>query len=89
MKLYVLITTLGLAASVAVGYWNGKHSAETRFTDACSHRSVALVYDPRSDRQRVFHCFEMKRVDVESVPPEAPAPAQSQAEPLLRGQLVL
>lgn len=79
MKLYILLTALGLAASGALGYWNGKDSAQDGFVSACLDSRMAVVYDRGSDEHRHFHCFELDAL--EAIKPES--------NPLQEGQLVL
>lgn len=59
MKLYIMLTALGLTASTALGYWNGRESAHAGFVNACLDSRFAVVYDQGSDAHRHFHCFEL------------------------------
>lgn len=80
MKRYVLMTSLALMAGTAVGYWNGKGAAHTRFLTACTDTRVTVVYDYSADEHRHFHCFEL---DTEPSEPSPPTNAS------IEGQLVL
>lgn len=80
MKRYVLMTSLALIAGTALGYWNGKGAAHTRFLSACTDTMVTVVYDYGTDQHRHFHCFEL-----DTAAPESPPPTNASVE----GQLVL
>ena len=79
MRLYILLTVLGLTASGALGYWGGKGTAQASFVNACLDSRFAVVYDQGSDAHRHFHCFELD--DLEAIEPES--------NQLQEGQLVL
>ena len=59
MKLYVLMTSLALAAGTALGYYNGKGAAQTSFAQDCAASSFAVIYDYSMEQTRHFHCFEL------------------------------
>ncbi len=78
MKLYVLMTSLMLAAGAGIGYWHGKGSTEARIVNACMDTRLTVVYDHLNDAHRHFHCFEL-----EARKPAAPPPTSVRAEQLV------
>lgn len=63
MKIYILMTSLALMAGTAIGYLNGKDTAQSQFVSACTDTRVAVVYEYGSDIPRHFHCFELESPD--------------------------
>jgi hypothetical protein len=61
MKIYVLMTSLALAAGTSLGYWTGQGSAETGFVQGCAETGIVAVYDHQFEAHRHFHCFELER----------------------------
>ena len=72
MKIYILITSIALAAGAALGFWTGQGSAETEFSQGCAEMGIVVVYDHLSESHRHFHCFELEE---EAKPPTANKPA--------------
>jgi hypothetical protein len=60
MKIYLLMTSLALAAGTSLGYWTGQGSAETGFAQGCAETGIVVVYDHQSEAHRHFHCFELE-----------------------------
>ena len=79
MRLYIMLTALGLTASAALGYWSGKDRAEASFVSTCLDSRFAVVYDQDTDAHRHFHCFELDEL-------QAMKPQPGEVE---EGQLVL
>lgn len=73
MKIYVLMTSLALAAGASIGYWTGHASALTQFVQGCTADGIAVVYDYQNEQHRHFHCFELDATD-EPEPPETHDP---------------
>lgn len=61
MKLYVLMTSLCLAAGASLGYWTGQGSAQTDFAKGCAESAIVVIYDYKSEEPRHFHCFELEQ----------------------------
>ena len=61
MKMYILMTSLTLAAGAALGYWTGQGSAQTGFASGCAEAGIVVVYDYRTEEHRHFHCFELEQ----------------------------
>jgi hypothetical protein len=60
VKLYVLMTSITLAAGAALGYWTGKGSAQKSFASGCDETGFVAVYDYKTEALRHFHCFELE-----------------------------
>lgn len=79
MKIYVLMTSLALMTGTAIGYLNGKDTAQSSFVSACTETRIAVVYEYGSDQPRHFHCFEL----------QAPEAAEAPVAADMEGKLVL